>query len=100
MNHSAHFVVPQTGVHTQAIESYWNRHKAHIKMMRGCRRDLMHAYIQEFMWRDRFAINAFVNVQYVSALLSTTLCIIILYSICMHHMTFVLYVAYITYILI
>ena len=61
VNHSVNFVDGQTGVHTQAIESYWNKHKSHIKMMRGCRRNSLHEYLQEFMWRDRFYRNAFDN---------------------------------------
>lgn len=56
-----HFIDRQTGVHTQAIESYWNKHKSHIKTMRGCRRNFLHDYLQEFMWRDRFYRNAFDN---------------------------------------
>ena len=34
VNHSRHFVDPQTEVHTQAIESYWARAKAKLKHMR------------------------------------------------------------------
>lgn len=53
VNHSVCFVDPHTGVHTQAIESYWGRHKSRIKSMQGCKRDFLHSYLQEFMWRER-----------------------------------------------
>lgn len=53
VNHSVYFVDPHTGVHTQAIESYWGRHKARIKSMQGCKREFLHAYLQEFMWKER-----------------------------------------------
>ena len=36
VNHSVEFVDSATGVHTQNIESYWNRVKIKIKRMRGC----------------------------------------------------------------
>ena len=35
VNHSQNFVAP-SGVHTQNIESYWNRTKIKLKHMRGC----------------------------------------------------------------
>ena len=57
VNHSLNFVEPVTGVHTQNIESYWNVKKAYIKKMWGCHRNMLHWYLQEFMWRDRFARN-------------------------------------------
>ena len=37
VNHSLEFVDSQTGVHTNHIESYWNRVKIKLKRMRGCR---------------------------------------------------------------
>ena len=58
VNHSVNFVDPNTGVHTQTIESYWNRHKSHIKTMRGCKRSFLNSYLYEFMWHDRFSNNA------------------------------------------
>ena len=57
VNHSINFVEPITGVHTQNIESYWNVKKTLIKKMRGCQRKLLHWYLQEYMWRDRFDRN-------------------------------------------
>ena len=64
VNHSINFVEPITGVHTQNIESYWNVKKTLIKKMRGCQRKLLHWYLQEYMWRDRFDRNnnAFDNI--------------------------------------
>uniref|UniRef100_A0A0P4WJT7 ISXO2-like transposase domain-containing protein n=1 Tax=Scylla olivacea TaxID=85551 RepID=A0A0P4WJT7_SCYOL len=59
VNHSVNFVDRRTGVHTQTIESYWNRHKSYIKKMRGCKRDMLSSYLQEFMWHDRFSKNTF-----------------------------------------
>ena len=35
MNHSLHFVDPVTNIHTQHIESYWNRVKIKFKKMEG-----------------------------------------------------------------
>ena len=53
VNHSRHFVDPQTGVHTQAIESYWARAKSKLKRMRGTRKEILPSYLDEFMWRER-----------------------------------------------
>ena len=52
--HSLHFVDPNTGVHTQAIEGYWSRVKAKLKRMRGTSGDLLPTYLDEYMWRERF----------------------------------------------
>ena len=59
VNHSLHFVDPATGVHTQTIESYWNRHKRRVKTMQGVKREFLHGYLNEFCWRDRFQDTAF-----------------------------------------
>ena len=45
VNHSVNFVDAITGVHTQTVESYWNKHKYMIKMMKGCRRDMFNRYL-------------------------------------------------------
>ena len=58
VNHSVNFVDANTGVHTQTIESYWNKHKSYIKTMRGCKKSFLNSYLQEFMWHDRFSDNA------------------------------------------
>ena len=72
MNHSVTFVDPTTGTHTQHVESYWNRVKVRyfyililqlsvvkntqikLKRMRGCHAEHLTAYLDEFMWRERF----------------------------------------------
>ena len=55
VNHSIEFVVNvATGVHTQNIESYWNRVKIKIKRMRGCHREQLASYLDEYMYRERY----------------------------------------------
>ena len=53
VNHSINFVDPTTGVHTQHVESYWNRVKVKLKHMRGCHSQNIPQYLDEFMWRER-----------------------------------------------
>ena len=36
------------------IKSYWAKHKLVLKKMKGCRREFLTEYLQEFMWRDKF----------------------------------------------
>ena len=54
MNHSLHFVDPVTGVHTQTIESYWNRAILRLKKMKGVSEEQLPSHFDEFMWRERF----------------------------------------------
>ena len=54
VNHSLHFVDPVTGVHTQAIESYWNRTKIKLKKMKGVSENQLPSRLDEFMWRERY----------------------------------------------
>ena len=53
VNHLIEFVNPTTGVHTQNIESYWNRVKIKIKRMRGVHDSMLSSYLDEHMWRER-----------------------------------------------
>ena len=53
VNHSIEFTTP-AGVHTNHIESYWNRAKMKLKRMRGCHRSQLPSYLDEFMWRERY----------------------------------------------
>ena len=50
----------------QAIESYWISTKnSFLNIMKGCSgRILLHSYLQEFIFRDRFGDNAFNNLCY------------------------------------
>lgn len=53
VNHFINFVDPATGVHTQHIESYWNRVKYKLEKMKGCHRHVLPSYSDKFMWRDQ-----------------------------------------------
>jgi len=44
--------------HTRTAEAYWNRHKSHMKTMKGCRKRYLSSYLHEFMWHERFPSNA------------------------------------------
>jgi hypothetical protein len=57
VNHSVNFVDPQTGIHTQHIESYWNQVKVKLKRMRGCATHQIDSYLSEFMWRERHGLT-------------------------------------------
>jgi transposase-like protein len=51
VNHSLHFVDPDTQAHTNGVESIWNSAKIQFKTMRGVSRKYLNAYLTEFMWR-------------------------------------------------
>lgn len=55
VNHSINFVDPVTGVHTQHVESYWNRVKVKLKHMRGCHLHQLPGCLDEFMWKERYS---------------------------------------------
>ena len=54
VNHSIEFMNCTTGVHTQNVESYWNRIKIKLKRMRGCHEHQLASYLDEFMHRECF----------------------------------------------
>ena len=57
VNHSVEFISP-TGVHTQNVESYWNRVKTKLKRMKGCHEHQLSSYLDEFMYRERHGCTA------------------------------------------
>ena len=46
------------GVHTQNVESYWDRVKIKLKRMRGCHAQQLPGYLDEFMWCERYGRSA------------------------------------------
>lgn len=61
VNHKLNFIDKISGVHTQTIESYWNKSKQMIKKMNGCRREHLENYLWEMMWRERHTNDTFNN---------------------------------------
>ena len=55
VNHSVEFI----GIHTQNIESYWNRVKTKIKRMKGCHEHQLASYLDEYMYRKRYGKTSF-----------------------------------------
>jgi hypothetical protein len=52
--HEHNFVDPNTGVHTNNVEAYWQRCKRRFKRMYGTSRNLLASHIDEFMWQERW----------------------------------------------
>ena len=50
--HKDNFVDPLTGVHTQEIESAWNRLKYRVRLQKGVRSQDLQPFLNESMWRD------------------------------------------------
>ena len=49
VNHSIHFVHPETGANTQRMESVWAQAKQKIKQSKGIRHEFLHLYLVEFL---------------------------------------------------
>lgn len=63
VNHSQFFVDPDTGAHTQRIESLWGPLKQKIvRNMRGTSDDLLPSYLAEAWWRLRHRHEDLLNV--------------------------------------
>eukprot|EP00731_Ephydatia_muelleri_P027606 Em0019g479a len=54
VNHSLHFVDPNTGAHTQGVESMWSCCKRMLREERTMHSRLHDTYLPEFMWRRQF----------------------------------------------
>ena len=63
VNHTLHFVDPNTGVTTNRVEAMWSRAKDKFKAGRGpTNREMVADYLAEFMWAQRFrGPSAFFN---------------------------------------
>ena len=48
VNHSLEFV-SSSGIHTQNVESYWNRVKTKLKRMKECHEQQLPSYLDKFM---------------------------------------------------
>lgn len=59
VNHSRHFLDPVTKVHTNLIEAYWSAVKQFLRRQGGnkLRRDRIPAYLEEYLWRERYAVT-------------------------------------------
>ena len=64
VNHSVEFKNPVTGVHTNNIESYWERVKDKLKKMKGCKHEFIPSYLDEFLLKDKYgssSVDVFYN---------------------------------------
>ena len=54
--HQENFVHPADGdVHTQSVESLWNRAKSKLRKGNGTSQALLESYVKEAMWRESYA---------------------------------------------
>ena len=56
VNHTLHFVDPNSGANTQRIERSWRSAKERNKRQNGTHRQMLDSYICEYMWRNRVKI--------------------------------------------
>ncbi|KRH94228.1 hypothetical protein M153_3290007862 [Pseudoloma neurophilia] len=59
VNHKYNFIDPQSGAHTQHIESFWKRAKLRIKQMKVVRREKLQEYLFEIMFKENNGDNSF-----------------------------------------
>ena len=80
VNHSLEFV-SSSGIHTQNVESNWNRVKTKLKRMKGCHDEQqLPSYLDKFMYRERFGkMIMTAGCQYCMILLHNILCECILH---------------------
>ena len=65
VNHSLNFVDPNTGAHTQTVESMWSACKRMMREEKNMHSSLIDTYLPEFMWRrkfDSFRSDSFSNI--------------------------------------
>ncbi|KAG0442337.1 hypothetical protein DMUE_0346 [Dictyocoela muelleri] len=62
VNHKLNFVKPETEVHTQHIESFWNVQKLKIMKMKVVRSAKLGEYLNEFMWKSQNREREFENI--------------------------------------
>ncbi|KAG0423173.1 hypothetical protein DMUE_6167, partial [Dictyocoela muelleri] len=62
VNHSINFINPLNGVHTQNIESLWNKIKKRLKKQNGNSFESLKLNIKEWMWKDNVCQNDFSKV--------------------------------------
>ena len=56
--HDQHSVDPVTGVHKNGVEAYWSCAKHKIKPVYGSRLHIIPSYLDEFRWRERYALSS------------------------------------------
>jgi hypothetical protein len=52
--HEQHFVDPETGIHTNNVENFWQRCKRRLKWIYGTSRELLPSHVDNFLWIDRY----------------------------------------------
>jgi transposase-like protein len=57
VNHSQKSVAPESGSHTQGVESFWNQIKRRLKFVYGSQDDLKERRICEYVYRHNFVFN-------------------------------------------
>ena len=58
LNHSLHFINPETGAYTNTIESLWQKFKQGHKVRYGTERALLQSHMDEFVWKTIYGDNA------------------------------------------